>query len=443
MGKYKSDYPDLKSCLEDIFRNEGIECLENSGKLISMLTDLIPQNPGAINMVKRMREHGLLMEFRKAHTQDEAAKTRVIHSAIDKLVNWESIDAQKAEGYVRIFAQVMQWQLVVKSTAPDTSLQNRLHENAGLQEEKYSLQTPVAAPSPKPMEPAWKRNVLREPVPGLVHAERRYNPGAFHMFGNLFLPDREAVFSVTFLDTKPGAEQRTQDVSQEKDGSVVAWAVERPKQDWRCYGWGNMPQPTYDLFIAADGGINGKVACSRLFCSCSNLNHIHFNGHFHTIDATDMSYMFFKTRPKSLDLSSIQTTNVTNMSWMFSSCIMDASLDLSGFDTSHVTNMSSMFSNFSSSSLILTGFNTANVENMECMFSGCRVSKLDLSSFQTHNVKDVTAMFHDCDAQLTLVNPDFRKVEKYMEFPDFRHALRGLKEDSRTVNSRPLGGTVR
>ena len=91
----------------------------------------------------------------------------------------------------------------------------------------------------------------------------------------------------------------------------------------------------------------------------------------------------------------------------------------------------------------LTGFNTTNVENMAYMFSGCRVSKLDLSRFQTHNAKDVTAMFHNCNAQLTPGNPDFRKVEKYMEFPDFRHALRGLKEDSRTVNSRPLGGTVR
>lgn len=328
----------------------------------------------------------------------------------------------------------MQWQLVVKSTAPDTSLQNRLHENAGLQEEKYSLQTPVAEPSPKPAEPVWKRNVLMETDSEVLFPTRRFD--SLHMFHNIYLPDRRAVFSVTFLDTKPGAEQRTQDVSQEKDGSVVAWAVERPKQDWRCYGWGNMPQTTYDLFIAADGGINGKVACSRLFCSCSNLNHIHFNGHFHTIDATDMSYMFFETKPKSLDLSSIQTTNVTNMSCMFFSCIMDASLDLSGFDTSHVTNMSSMFSNFSSSSLILTGFNTANVENMAYMFSGCRVSKLDLSSFQTHNVKDVTAMFRDCDAQLTLVNPDVRKVEKYMAFDDRHHSFRGFMDDAKLVNGR-------
>ena len=45
----------------------------------------------------------------------------------------------------------------------------------------------------------------------------------------------------------------------------------------------------------------------------------------------------------SLDLSSLDTSNVTSMSFMFDGCSSLASLDLSGLDTSKVTRMSSMF----------------------------------------------------------------------------------------------------
>ena len=45
----------------------------------------------------------------------------------------------------------------------------------------------------------------------------------------------------------------------------------------------------------------------------------------------------------SLDLSSFDTSNVTNIGMMFYNCLSLTSLDLSNFDTSNVTTMSSMF----------------------------------------------------------------------------------------------------
>ena len=46
---------------------------------------------------------------------------------------------------------------------------------------------------------------------------------------------------------------------------------------------------------------------------------------------------------ESIDLSSFNTNNVTNMSCMFCKCSSLKSIDLSSFNTNNVTNMSFMF----------------------------------------------------------------------------------------------------
>ena len=64
------------------------------------------------------------------------------------------------------------------------------------------------------------------------------------------------------------------------------------------------------------------------------------------------------------------------MSNMFSGCISLSSLNLSTFNTSSVTDMGWMFSGCSSlSSLDLSTFNTSNARNVDNIFDGC--SKLE------------------------------------------------------------------
>ena len=66
------------------------------------------------------------------------------------------------------------------------------------------------------------------------------------------------------------------------------------------------------------------------------------------------------------------TSNVTNMRGMFSTCHSLTSLDVSSFNTSNVTSMSSMFQNCTSlTSLDLSGFDTSKVTNMDYMFTDC------------------------------------------------------------------------
>ena len=51
---------------------------------------------------------------------------------------------------------------------------------------------------------------------------------------------------------------------------------------------------------------------------------------------------------KSINLSSFNTNNVNNMSYMFSDCSSLKSINLSSFNTNNVTDMSNMFSYCSS-----------------------------------------------------------------------------------------------
>ena len=87
-----------------------------------------------------------------------------------------------------------------------------------------------------------------------------------------------------------------------------------------------------------------------------------------------------------IDLSGWDTSNITDMSEMFSGCSLLTSLDVSGFNTDNVTSMSQMFNSCSSlTSLDVSSFNTSKVNSyssFQSMFSGCSSLKaLDLSNF--------------------------------------------------------------
>ena len=119
----------------------------------------------------------------------------------------------------------------------------------------------------------------------------------------------------------------------------------------------------------------------------------------------DSSYMFCNlTVLTNLDLSSFNTSRVTNMLLMFNSLTSITSLDLSSFDTSNVTNMQQMFSNCTSlTSLNLSSFNTSNVTNMLSMFSTLTsITSLDLSSFNTRKVLYLNSMFRGCNLLRTI-----------------------------------------
>jgi surface protein len=97
-------------------------------------------------------------------------------------------------------------------------------------------------------------------------------------------------------------------------------------------------------------------------------------------------------------MSYLNTSEVTNMGFMFQSCNQLTSIDVSHFNTSQVFNMRAMFTSCSSlTSLDLSSFNTSQVIYMNGMFNGCsNLTSLDLSSFNTSKVTDMGYMFRHC-----------------------------------------------
>jgi len=117
-------------------------------------------------------------------------------------------------------------------------------------------------------------------------------------------------------------------------------------------------------------------------------------------EITSTRNMFhFSDTLENVDLSGLDTSNVTDMGGMFSSCTESlTSLDVSNFDTSNVTDMGNMFNECESlKNLDISNFDTSNVTNMGDMFAYCEsLRSLDVSNFDTSNVIDMTGMFFDC-----------------------------------------------
>lgn len=97
-------------------------------------------------------------------------------------------------------------------------------------------------------------------------------------------------------------------------------------------------------------------------------------------------------------IKNLNTSNVSDMAYMFAGCSKLKSVDLTYMYSPYVKDMSYMFNNCTSlKTVYLKGLNTSNVENMNNMFERCTsLGYLDLSSFNTHKVKNFERMFYGC-----------------------------------------------
>ena len=168
-----------------------------------------------------------------------------------------------------------------------------------------------------------------------------------------------------------------------------------------------VPNPTrpgyYDEYIAGPGGVKAPVDASFMFKNLL-IESIDVSS-FDTSAVTNMRGMFWQCSGlTSLDLSSFDTANVTNMAEMFSGCSNLASLDLSSFDTSNVTNMVRMFGLcVDLTSLDVSKWDTSSVTSMASMFSECSsLTSLDVSKWDTSSVTSMASMFSECSSLTSL-----------------------------------------
>ena len=203
---------------------------------------------------------------------------------------------------------------------------------------------------------------------------------------NVLKADVEKITFVNSIGEHKLSDENCFDVSRDEDGSVLAWVTDTDSNS------------KYEVAIGSDSKIylsNGKM----LFSALTGVTSITGFDNVDTSKVTDMTFMFNQcSNLTSLDLSSFNTTNVDSFTGMFLYCKSLVSLNLSNFDTSNATKMSRMFSHCSSlTSLDLSSFNTSNVKSMSIMFSGCSsLTNLDLSNFDTSKATSMSYMFDDC-----------------------------------------------
>ena len=154
-----------------------------------------------------------------------------------------------------------------------------------------------------------------------------------------------------------------EDISEEQDGSVIAW-----REDETLYissseiGYNiNAPSDCKSLFSLGRWGAFGwQTNIEKIDCSCLD-----------TSNVTNMMQMFYEcTNLNSLNISNFDTRKVTNMSYMFEACNKLNTLNLANFNMSNVTNITSILLQAKVISLIIPKTNGNGINNTESILYG-------------------------------------------------------------------------
>ena len=143
----------------------------------------------------------------------------------------------------------------------------------------------------------------------------------------------------------------------------------------------------------------------------------------------------------SVDLSGLDTPQVTDMTCMFYGCAALKTVNFQGVDASNVTSMSSMFNECSSiKSIDLSGINAARVTNIHTLFNNCfALESVDISSFTGSAIPDAVASFAGATLVSQLTLPAGLDLTDNNTDACLRMSSMGVHHDSRWVDT---AGTV-
>ena len=158
---------------------------------------------------------------------------------------------------------------------------------------------------------------------------------------------------------------------------------------------------------------NNELIRFGMFAQCSSLTGLNLSS-FNTSQVTDMRGLFEGCKNLTgLNVSSFNTSNVKYMDGMFKDCSSLTSLDLSNFNTSNVVSMGNVHCFFYNSGSAGQYGDYRYLTNGG-MFENCTsLSGLDLSNFYTLNVARMYNMFYNCThlTYLNLSNLDMSHLE--------------------------------
>lgn len=143
---------------------------------------------------------------------------------------------------------------------------------------------------------------------------------------------------------------------------------------------------------------SGVTNMGSMFNSNFSLSSVDGVSSFDTSNVTSLLLMFYNTKITSLDLSSWNTSKVTDMSGLFNSSQFLVNITgLSSWDTSKVKDMSTVFYGTGLMSLDLSNWNTSNVTVMKGMFASMTsITEIKgLSDFDVRNVTNARTLFYN------------------------------------------------
>lgn len=220
--------------------------------------------------------------------------------------------------------------------------------------------------------------------------------------------DIEQINIITALNGHDANDEKTWDISERKNGRYLAWYEDKDNNNF------------WEVTIAGNGRVKLNKSAKLLFKALGTYaGKIEMNGieNLDTSEVTDMSYMFTDgSQYTDLDLSSFDTSNVTTMSGMFYGCSKLTNLNLANFDTKNVVKLTNLFNGCSAiENINLSSFDTSNVTKMYAMFGNCEnLKNVNLKNFDTSKVTDMEAMFFNCKSlsKIDLSNFNTSSVER-------------------------------
>ncbi len=199
------------------------------------------------------------------------------------------------------------------------------------------------------------------------------------------------------------------DISEEKNGSIMAYydsstntvyiqgngkIIANSNSSYLFYNFRHLTTIEGLQYLDTTNVTNMRY----MFSGCPYLTTLDLNS-WNTSKVTSMSYMFFGSGIQSLNLSQWDTSSVSSMEWLFSNCDQLTDLDLSGWNVSKVYSMDYLFNGCESLTTIkgLSQWNVSGVHSMRSMFAKCSsLTTLDLNSWNTSNVTYMESMFQNC-----------------------------------------------
>ena len=217
----------------------------------------------------------------------------------------------------------------------------------------------------------------------------------------------ESIDIVSFSNLPEGVIY-VEDVSSNSDESIKLYYLENPETNLK------------KVYLASSSGlIKMNTSMDYMFAGLTHVESLDLS-RLDTSNVTSMIGVFYNSPSlTSINMNNWDTSKVTTMNQMFRGASGLTSLDLSNFNTSKVTNMTSMF--MSCTSLVDLNVSSFDISNVTVIYSHYRngmfrnctsLKNLDLSSFKTNKITNMMSMFEGCSnlEYLDISNLDTSKV---------------------------------